>query len=169
MNKEAKAFTIAGAVFTLVLGSLGHFFYEWSGNNYVVGLFFATNESVWEHIKLAIFPIFVSFLLYGLLSRAHHNYFAAFFFAMLTAAVFIPVVFYAYTAVVGKSIIYVDIAIFVLSVILAYLVAYALLKKRSIPWLNVLSVIGIAVTVVCFMTFTYNPPDFILFIPPAQG
>lgn len=90
MNKSAKIFTVSGIFFTLILGSLGHFFYEWSDNNYVVGLFFATNESVWEHIKLALFPIFISFLLYGLFARAHSNFFAAFFMAMLTVILFIP-------------------------------------------------------------------------------
>ena len=110
MNKSAKIFTVSGIFFTLILGSLGHFFYEWSGNNYVVGLFFATNESVWEHIKLALFPIFISFLLYGLFARAHSNFFAAFFMAMLTVILFIPLAFYGYTAVAEKSIIFIEIA-----------------------------------------------------------
>lgn len=169
MNKSAKIFTVSGIFFTLILGSLGHFFYEWSGNNYVVGLFFATNESVWEHIKLALFPIFISFLLYGLFARAHSNFFAAFFMAMLTVILFIPLAFYGYTAVAEKSIIFIDISIFVISVILAYLVSYSLLTRCSIPWLNFISVIGIAVIIICFMTFTYNPPDWKIFIPPVEN
>lgn len=168
MEKSAKIFTFAGVIFTLVLGTLGHFFYEWSGNNYVVGLFFATNESVWEHIKLALFPTFLIFLLYGLFARAHHNYFAAFFMAMLTVILFIPAAFYGYTALTGKSVIYIDIAIFVIAIILAYLVSYSLLSRRSIPWLNFVSVIGIAVIIICFMTFTYNPPDWQIFVPPVE-
>lgn len=168
MEKSAKIFTFAGVIFTLVLGTLGHFFYEWSGNNYVVGLFFATNESVWEHIKLALFPTFLIFLLYGLFARAHHNYFAAFFMAMLTVILFIPAAFYGYTALTEKSVIYIDIAIFVIAIILAYLVSYSLLSRRSIPWLNFVSVIGIVVIIICFMTFTYNPPDWQIFVPPVE-
>ena len=49
------------AVATVLLGSLNHFIYEWSGENVVAGLLFATNESVWEHIKLALLPM----LLFG--------------------------------------------------------------------------------------------------------
>lgn len=168
MKKSAKLFTFISVIFTIALGSLGHFFYEWSGNNYIVGLFFATNESVWEHIKLALFPMFLCFLIYGLSTKGHNNYFSAFFMAMLTVILLIPAAFYGYTAMVGKSIIAVDITIFVLSIIIAYLVSYALMTSHNIPWLNLISVVGIAVIIVCFMTFTYNPPDWIIFNPPTN-
>ena len=39
-------------IFISVLGVLLHFTYEWSGDNAVVGLFSAVNESTWEHLKL---------------------------------------------------------------------------------------------------------------------
>ena len=38
-------------IFISVLGVLLHFTYEWSGDNAVVGLFSAVNESTWEHLK----------------------------------------------------------------------------------------------------------------------
>ena len=44
-------------IFISVLGVLLHFTYEWSGNNPIVGLFSATNESTWEHLKLLFFPM----------------------------------------------------------------------------------------------------------------
>ena len=43
-------------IFISVLGVLLHFTYEWSGDNAVVGLFSAVNESTWEHLKLLFFP-----------------------------------------------------------------------------------------------------------------
>lgn len=39
-------------IFISVLGVLLHFTYEWAGDNAVVGLFSAVNESTWEHLKL---------------------------------------------------------------------------------------------------------------------
>ena len=56
MNK-LKCYTIAGAVFVLIAGTVSHFVYEWSGNRPAVGLFFPVNESVWEHMKLVFFPM----------------------------------------------------------------------------------------------------------------
>lgn len=168
-SKSLQLFTFFGIVFTLTLGTLGHFFYEWSGNNYIVGLFFATNESVWEHIKLAIFPMFLYFIVGGLFLKGAQNYFAAFFLAMLSAIILMPAMFYGYTAIAGRSIIGVDIAIFVLSVIIGYLIAVALFKSHNMRWLNFLSIVGIAVIMICFMTFTYNPPDWIIFAEPSKG
>ena len=167
-SKSLKLFTFFGIIFTLTLGTLGHFFYEWSGNNYVVGLFFATNESAWEHIKLALFPMFLYFIIAGVFVKGINNYFAGFFLAMLSVILLIPAMFYGYTAIVGKSIIAIDIAIFVLSVIIGFLVAMAIFKSQYMRALNFLSIIGIAVIIICFMTFTYNPPDWIIFDDPTK-
>lgn len=60
-KKQRLIFCITGAIFTIGFGALSHFFYEWSGFNRAVGVFFAANESVWEHLKLAIFPTLIFF------------------------------------------------------------------------------------------------------------
>ena len=62
--KELKSYTIAGIFFVLILGCLSHFFYEWSSNNFIVGLFAPVSESTWEHMKLIFFPM----LLYSLVA-----------------------------------------------------------------------------------------------------
>ena len=43
---------LAGIVFIVFLGSFLHFTFELSGNNPVVALFSAVNESVWEHFEI---------------------------------------------------------------------------------------------------------------------
>ena len=48
----------------IVLGSLCHFLYDWSGGLSLAALFCPVNESVWEHLKLLYFP----FLLVSLVS-----------------------------------------------------------------------------------------------------
>lgn len=48
--------TYFGIGFVLVLGTLSHFFFDWSGENRLVGIFAAVNESTWEHLKLLFFP-----------------------------------------------------------------------------------------------------------------
>ena len=57
MLRKQTALHIAGAILVCAMGTLAHFVYEWSGNNPVVGLFCAVNESTWEHIKLLFFPM----------------------------------------------------------------------------------------------------------------
>ena len=51
-----------GIVFSVIVGTLAHFVYEWTGKNSIAAIFFPIDESVWEHVKLLFFPT----LLYGL-------------------------------------------------------------------------------------------------------
>ena len=56
--KKLYSWQIGGLVFTLLVGSLLHFLYDWT-NSPVVAVFSAVNESTWEHLKLLFFPTFV--------------------------------------------------------------------------------------------------------------
>ena len=60
-----KIYTITGAISVFVLGTLSHFFFQWSNDNLIVGLFSAVNESTWEHMKL-IFYTYTGILGYHL-------------------------------------------------------------------------------------------------------
>ena len=71
-------------IFISVLGVLLHFTYEWSGDNAVVGLFSAVNESTWEHLKLLFFPFLLLTILEVLSTKA-----AAAVLLLLTVAFFV--------------------------------------------------------------------------------
>ena len=40
-----------------ILGSLLHFLFDWTGHNKFIGVIAAVNESYWEHIKIAVWPV----------------------------------------------------------------------------------------------------------------
>lgn len=73
MYKNFKKYIISGIIFTIVFGSLLHFFYDWSGKNAIVGLFSPINESVFEHLKLLYFPMLLwivpGYFIYGKKNR----------------------------------------------------------------------------------------------------
>ena len=52
LMKALTKWQISGFIFTGVFGVLLHFLYGWTGENVLVALFSAVNESVWEHMKL---------------------------------------------------------------------------------------------------------------------
>ena len=58
-NQALSRSTLTGILFTVLLGSLLHFTYEWSGHLTAVSLFSAVNESTWEHLKLLFMPMFL--------------------------------------------------------------------------------------------------------------
>lgn len=52
MNSDniLKSTTIIGFIFVLVLGTISHFAYDWSGQNTLIGFLVPVSESTWEHI-----------------------------------------------------------------------------------------------------------------------
>ena len=70
--KNLKLDMIIGIIFVSAIGTLWHFVYEWSGQNFIVGFFFPVNESTWEHMKMLFFPMLL-YSLYMLLMRNNCN------------------------------------------------------------------------------------------------
>ena len=86
---SGKYIFISGFLFTSVLGTLSHFFYEWSGDSTFIGLVCPISESAWEHMKLLFFPallycfllctlrVFLTQLLFLIVPYLHSCYFSS--------------------------------------------------------------------------------------------
>ena len=163
--KQLKSYTIAGLFFVLIIGTLSHFFFEWSGNNFIIGLFSPVNESVWEHMKLIFFPmlLYAAFAAYKL-NPTYPGSSSALAFGIIFGTFLIPVLFYTYTGILGKSYIVIDILIFIISVIAAFYVSYhytlsgRLKNYTSFLWAVVFFMM------IGFILFSYNPPGLELFM-----
>ena len=167
--KKIKIFCIVGFAFVCVFGSLSHFFYDWSNNNVIIGVLFPANESTWEHLKLAIFPTLLFFLV-GAKFIKNENYIFALFITLLTPMIVIPTIFYTYTAIVGSSIIWIDILNYFIAVFISWLFCYLILKHEPFnKYYTIFSLIGIAIILVCYLTFTLNPPKNFLFYDYANN
>lgn len=167
MNK-LKRYTIIGAIFVIIAGTLSHFVYEWSAQNFILGFFFPVNESTWEHMKLCFFPMLAySIFMNNRIKEEYPCVTSSLLFGTLLGTFLIPVIFYTYTGILGRNYIFLDITTFILSIILAFVSVYRLtLSCKMVSytyWLEV-SVFAIAV---CFFVFTYLPPDIGIFIAPA--
>lgn len=166
--KQFKFFTIAGIIFVLAAGSLAHFLYDWTGQNYIVGLFTPVNESVWEHMKLLFFPMLFYFLFMIIRFREKCLCItSSFFFGILAGTWLIPIFYYAYTCIIGKHIFVFDIGTFVLSVLIAFVISYRLSISCRLKSYSVLLAGMVCVLFACFVIFTYHPPDSNLFQDPT--
>ena len=128
-----KLLHIIGIFFTFILGTLLHFTYEWSGNNPAVGFFSAVNESTLEHLKM----IFVPFFLFSIFEYFTYGKDISGFIITKALSVSIGIItivfaFYLYTWIVGTNFLWMDIAIFILGIVVAYFLSYKLLKNQKI-------------------------------------
>ena len=167
-SKKLLSYTIAGILFTSITGTLAHFAYEWSQENFLVGLFTPVSESTWEHMKLLFFPM----LLYGIFAciRLMPDYPCisyAYPLGMLLGTFAIPILFYTYTGILGTNYTPIDILIFYISVILGFVMIYKKTlsckktnikarEKNLLPWLAILLLTA------CFIIFTIFPPGIIM-------
>lgn len=168
--RQLKHYIIGGIIFVLAAGTLSHFLYEWTGNCFAVGLFTPVNESVWEHMKLVFFPtLLYSFLMLSKLGGKYPCLSSACCFGILLGTCLIPILFYIYTAIAGRNILILDLAVFAVSVIAAFVSIYRLtLSWRVQSWAPLLY-LAVCTGIACFLLFAFNPPDLAIFTPPPPG
>lgn len=121
-------------IFISVLGVLLHFTYEWSGDNAVVGLFSAVNESTWEHLKLLFFPFLLLTILEVLLrgNMLPEQFLPARVLGILAGMGGIVVGFYTLRGVLGRNYDALNIALYFAGVLLALFVENKRYRKSSL-------------------------------------
>ena len=171
MKKSILRWELGGIAFIVVLGSLLHFAFEWSGGAIPVASIAAVNESVWEHLKLGFWPALVyAALEYSRFGKSANNFHFAKTIGIYLIPITIVVLFYAYTAILGHDLLIADIAIFVVAVVVGQLVSYRLLTASPLSArLNRFAPIALAVLGILFVLFTFYPPQVPLFRDPISG
>lgn len=166
--KHLKRYTIIGIIFVLITGTLAHFLYDWSRNNYIVGLFTPINESIWEHMKLLFFPMLIySFFIILKFKKNYPCITSSLCFGIITGTLLIPIFFYAYTSILGKDFFILDIGTFILSIIIAFLLSYKLTLSCKLETYTLLLCGLVCIFFICFILFTYNPPETRIFEDPT--
>lgn len=171
MTKTTRTDMIIGIFFVSVLGTFAHFFYEWSGNNRLIALICPVNESTWEHMKLLFFPMLLyTFFpgkkrIYEYMKKASKNIVSssAMLFGNLFGSFLIPVFFYTYSGILGYNITWIDIAIFYLCVILAFLFAGWMNTRETGRFCRSLLFGVVLLFLIFFFVFSFYPPDIALF------
>jgi hypothetical protein len=169
-SKKVLIYEVVGTLFIIFLGSAFHFTYELSGRVAVVGAFSAVNESVWEHLKLPFWPSMLWMLIEIFpLRKAVSNFFTAKSIGTIAMIVIIPAVFYAYTAFT-QEILAVDIATFMIAVIVGQIISYRLFKKGNpSKRTEIIAIIVIFLLAIIFASFTFYPPHLSIFQDSNTG
>ena len=167
---KIKTWQIITVIVCIILGILLHFTYEWSGENMIVGLFSAVNESTWEHLKLIYNPmVLMAILGYFVIGEKSDNYWLAQSMGIVTAIVFTIVFFYTYTGIIGTNFAWLNIATFVVAIILGGVVTYKILTSQKYYDAEIASIIFLIILLLSFILYTFYPPQIALFQNPLTG
>ena len=156
------------SVLLFLLGALMHFLYELSGENFIVGLFAPVNESVWEHLKLAYFPILLWWLFNFKKADAKSK---TRLLSACTSLLFAPLMtvflFYSYSGAFGIELLWVDILILFVAIFLGLLLGNHVLGVSNPPkWIARLLFIMTVSLFFALLIFTINPPNIPIFVSP---
>ncbi len=168
-KNKIRNYQIVSAIFACILGTLLHFIYEWCGESQSVAWFSAINESVWEHLKLLYFPMLLTTIMgYCYIGKNTPKFLCAKTLGIIISILFIIIFFYTYTGIIGKSIIFIDIASFFMAVIMGEYVAYKLIMSK-IKCNKIVATVILLVILVAFIIFTYFTPHLGIFKDPVTG
>ena len=142
------------------IGSVLHFTFDWSKHNRIVAIFSAVNESYWEHIKIAIWPIVaLQFVLF-----AAGGYQVASFLPAATIALYsLPIsmlgIVLLYKSVTKRNVLWLDIVAFFAIIAIAQTLFVLVLEQLNPTWVTVtISVCFLAGLLAAFFRFTLRPP-----------
>jgi hypothetical protein len=174
MEKQLFKWEFIGFLVTFGIGAALHFVFGWTGNWPPAALFGAVNESTWEHLKMAFWPMILWALVEGAIIKKKHVEIRNFAIAKAIGVYITPVtiiaLFYAYLGLGFTSSLASGLTFFAIGVFTGYL-ASAMIMSAS-KWPNAMKFVAIgllAFSIACFSLLTYFPPQNILFIDPGTG
>ena len=169
--KKLQCWQLGGFMATAALGTLLHFLFHWTGENVIVALFSAVNESIWEHLKLLFYSaVFVAVIQYFFWGKMVPSFWCIKLLGILIGLVLIPVVYYTYTGILGINADWFNITIFFLAAAALYWMETRLFQHGY----TCQSGSGLAVTLIlliaiAFTVFTFAPPHIPFFQDPMTG
>ena len=170
MKQASSLWLPAGFALTSLGGTLLHFLYDWTDGSILVAPFSGVNESTWEHMKLLFWPLFLFALVQRLFFKEQENYWCVKLLGILLGLALIPVLFYTYNGVFGKSLDWINIVIFYISAVLVFLFEPWVLKQNQLQCERPrLALIGLCLIGALFVVFTFAPPQIPLFRDPLVG
>ena len=170
MKRSIGLWQLMGFAITSFAGTILHFLYDWLGNTVWIAPLSGVNESTWEHMKLLFWPMFLFAIAQSFFFEERTDFWCVKLRGILLGLGLIPILFYTYNGVVGKSPDWINIAIFFVSAAVAYIVETRLFKKESVACKRPKSAIAcLGAIAVCFILFTFFTPKIGIFKDPLTG
>ena len=171
MKQRIPYWQTVGFLFTAVVGTLLHFFFDLTGGSVAAALISPVNESIWEHLKLLYYPmVLYAAIEYWDWGKTVDGFWCVKLAGILLGLVLIVVVYYTYTGVLGRSADWFNITIFFLAAGIVFWAETKMFQRKAQGVCNgklallLLGLLGIA-----FIALTFLPVQIPLFRDPVTG
>ncbi|MBE6603503.1 MAG: hypothetical protein E7636_04105 [Ruminococcaceae bacterium] len=170
MKRSIGLWQFMGFAVTSLAGTLLHFLYDWLNKAKWIAPFSGVNESTWEHMKLLFWPMLLYATVQSFFFEDRSDFWCVKLKGILLGLALIPVIFYTYNGVIGKSPDWINIAIFFISAAIVYIYETKRFQKGTCPCKNQKLAIGVLFGVAAlFVVFTFKTPEIGIFKDPITG
>ena len=170
MKKRNSLFSLWGFAVTSLLGTILHFLYDLTNESPLIAPFSAVNESTWEHMKLLFFPMLLFAIVQSFFYKNEPNFWCIKLKGTLMGLSLIPIIFYTYNGVIGKSPDWINIAIFFISAAVAYVYETRKFNESTLKCKRPRLAFGLLCLLgVLFAAFTFITPTVGIFKDPLTG
>lgn len=170
MKRSINLWQLFGFAVAMLGGTLLHFLYEWTEGAVWTAPFSGVNESTWEHMKLLFWPMFIFAIVQSFFFKDREEFWCVKLKGILLGLALIPVLFYTYNGVIGKSPDWINIAIFFISGAAAYIYETRLFHADKTPCLSPKWAFAVlCVIALLFVVFTFATPELGIFKDPMTG
>ncbi len=170
MKRSIGLWQLLGFSVTALGGTLLHFLYEWLDEAAWIAPLSGVNESTWEHMKLLFWPMFLFAIAESFFFREREDFWCVKLRGILSGLSLIPVLFYTYNGVIGRSPDWINISIFFVCAAVAYLYETWLYLKETTPCKNTRrAIVTLCIIGVLFGVFTFLTPELGIFKDPITG
>ena len=159
-----------GFAVTALLGTVLHFLYDWLGQAAWIASFSGVNESTWEHMKLLFWPMFLFAVVQSFFFRDREDFWCVKLRGILMGLVLIPVLFYTYNGMIGRSPDWINIAIFFIAAAVVYLYEARLFNNPKVVCRHPKGAFSLLCFIaLLFIIFTFRTPTLGIFRDPLTG
>ena len=169
MKRSVWSWQLMGFAVTALGGTVLHFLYDWLGEARWIAPFSGVNESTWEHMKLLFWPMLVFAIAQSFFFGKYESFWCVKLRGTLLGLGLIPVIFYTYNGVIGKSPDWVNISIFFVAAAIAYIYETKELKQNSTCPNPRLAILALCLIAALFVAFTFLTPEIEIFKDPTNG
>lgn len=170
MKQKVALWELMGFAVTSLGGTILHFLYDWLGGASWIAPFSGVNESTWEHMKLLFWPMFVYAMIQSFFFRERKDFWCIKLRGILLGLVLIPIIFYTYNGIIGKSPDWINIAIFFIAAAVAYIYESVQFIDPQTSCKNPrAAILSLCFIAALFLIFTFHTPKINLFKDPING
>ncbi|MBQ3483128.1 MAG: hypothetical protein IJA78_03020 [Clostridia bacterium] len=170
MKRSIELWQLMGFAVTSLGGTILHFLYDWLGGALWIAPFSGVNESTWEHMKLLFWPMLIYAVVQSVHFRDRADFWCIKLKGILLGISLIPILFYTYNGVIGRSPDWINIAIFFIAAAITYICETRLFRKEATSCKSPKRAIAVLCLIaLAFAVFTFQTPKLGLFQDPLTG